>query len=231
MSNCTSCSKELVPNAKFCKFCGALAEPQAEITNNQTPLFTNAKFSANSKYAVIGILVTALIGGLGYWEWSSKNAAEKQMQQLVETHAKEVKILKEALAEATKEKHLSTSALSDSYKLTAVFGNIGSLKSDAPVRSAGVVVGSVDAIELDSKTYEAKVTIKINNRYHFPKDTYANINTDDALHEKYVALEAGGDEEVLKNGDKIAKTQDAVVIDQLIAKFLFDKASESNKQK
>ena len=231
MSNCTSCSEELVPNAKFCEFCGALAELQAEVTNNQTPLFTNAKFSANPKYALIGIVVAALIGGLGYWEWSSKNAVEKQMQQLVVTHTNEVRQLKEALTEAAKEKHLNTSALGETYKLTAVYENIGSLKANAPVRSAGVVVGSVDAIELDSKTYEAKITIKINNRYHFPRDTLANIYTDDALHEKYVALEAGGDEEVLKNGDKIAKTQDAVVIEKMVSQFLFDKATESNKQK
>jgi phospholipid/cholesterol/gamma-HCH transport system substrate-binding protein len=89
-----------------------------------------------------------------------------------------------------------------------------------------VVVGRVDNITFDSKSYTAVVTIKIDKRYAFPKDTFANIYTAGLLGEQYVGLEAGGDDDTLKNGDKIKQTQDAVVLEKMISQFLFSKASE-----
>jgi phospholipid/cholesterol/gamma-HCH transport system substrate-binding protein len=130
---------------------------------------------------------------------------------------------------AMKVGNLTSSKIGETYSVTAAFENVGSLKPHAPVKSAGVTVGRVDSIVFNSKAYEAVVTIDIDKRYSFPKDTFANIYTAGLLGEQYIGLEAGGDEEVLKNGDKIAKTQDAVVLEKMISQFLFSKASETDK--
>ncbi len=128
---------------------------------------------------------------------------------------------------AMKVGNLTSSKIGDTYAVTAAFENIGGLKQNAPVKSAGVVVGRVADIKFDSKAYEAVVTIKIDKRYEFPKDTFANIYTAGLLGEQYIGLEAGGDEDVLKNGDKITQTQDAVVLEKMISQFLYSKASET----
>jgi phospholipid/cholesterol/gamma-HCH transport system substrate-binding protein len=112
---------------------------------------------------------------------------------------------------------------------TANFQNIGGLKARSPVKSAGVVVGRIDSIQFDSATYEAKVTLKLDKRYQFPKDTFANIYTAGLLGEQYVGLEAGGDEEYLQENDVIIQTQDAVVLEKMISQFLYSKASESSE--
>jgi len=129
---------------------------------------------------------------------------------------------------AMKVGNLTSSKLGDTYKVTAAFENIGGLKPNAPVKSAGVLVGRVANIGFDSKAYEAVVTIKIDKRYAFPKDTFANIYTAGLLGEQYVGLEAGGDEDILQEGDKITQTQDAVVLEKMISQFLYNKASEPN---
>lgn len=128
---------------------------------------------------------------------------------------------------AMKVGNLTSSQIGETYAVTAAFENIGSLKPQAPIKSAGVVVGRVNNIMFDSKRFEAVVTLDIDKRYAFPKDTFANIYTAGLLGEQYVGLEAGGEEESLKNGDQIAKTQDAVVLEKMISQFLFSKASES----
>lgn len=130
---------------------------------------------------------------------------------------------------ALKVGNLTSSNLGETYKVTAAFENIGGLKPRAPVKSAGVVIGRVDSITFDPKDYEAKVTLKIDKRYQFPTDTFANIYTAGLLGEQYVGLEAGGEEVQLKEGDKIQHTQDAVVLEKLISQFLYNKASEDNK--
>jgi phospholipid/cholesterol/gamma-HCH transport system substrate-binding protein len=130
---------------------------------------------------------------------------------------------------AMKVGNLTTAKLGETYSVTAAFENIGSLKPRAPVKSAGVVVGRIEDIKFDSKTYEAIVTIDIDKRYPFPKDTFANIYTAGLLGEQYVGLEAGGDEENLKNGDEITQTQDAVVLEKMISQFLYSKASETKE--
>ncbi len=129
---------------------------------------------------------------------------------------------------AMKVGNLTSSKIGATYSVTAAFENVGSLKPNAPVKSAGVVVGRVDNIVFNGANYEAVVTIKIDKRYAFPTDTFANIYTAGLLGEQYVGLEAGGDEVVLKNGDKIAKTQDAIVLEKMISQFLFSKASETD---
>lgn len=130
---------------------------------------------------------------------------------------------------AMKVGNLTSSKIGETYSVSASFENVGGLKPRAPVKSAGVVVGRVDEITFDSQTYEAVVSIKIDKRYAFPQDTFANIYTAGLLGEQYIGLEAGGDEDTLKNGDKITQTQGAVVLEKMISKFLFNKASESKE--
>lgn len=115
---------------------------------------------------------------------------------------------------------------SDGYELSAAFDNIGGLKARAPVKSAGVVVGRVADISFDSQTYEALVTLRIDKRYAFPKDTSAAILTSGLLGEQYIGITAGGDSVKLKDQDRIKITQSAVVLENLISQFLFGKAQE-----
>ena len=119
---------------------------------------------------------------------------------------------------------------SNSYEVIAQFENIGGLKPRAPVKSAGVVVGRVADIAFDNKTYEATVTLRIDKRYAFPKDSTASILTSGLLGEQYVGLEAGGDSAKLKEKDHILITQDAVVLENLIGRFLYGKAQEGAQQ-
>lgn len=123
--------------------------------------------------------------------------------------------------------NLSSANFSETYPLTARFDNIGGLKVRGPVKSAGVVVGRVSDIRFDPDSYEAQVTLTIDSRYQFPKDTFASILTAGLLGEQYVGLDAGGDEKMMKAGDTFAKTQSAVVLEKLIGQFMFNKASES----
>lgn len=132
---------------------------------------------------------------------------------------------------AMKVGNLTSNQIGETYTVTAAFENIGGLKSRAPVKSAGVVVGRVDNIQLDNETFEALVTLKIDKHYNFPKDTFANIYTSGLLGEQYVGLDAGGDEVALKNGDKITHTQDAVVLEKMISQFLYNKASDGSEKK
>ena len=129
---------------------------------------------------------------------------------------------------AMKVGNLTSTHLGPTYRVQAYYENIGGLKVRAPVKSSGVVVGRVSEISFDNKKYEALVTLDIDNRFQFPKDTIAAIFTSGLLGEQYVGLEAGGEEEVLKNGDKIEQTQGAVVLEKLISQFLYNKASENS---
>ena len=112
------------------------------------------------------------------------------------------------------------------YTLLARFDNIGGLKPRAPVRSAGVRVGRVSSIALDSKTFQGVVTMEIERTYEFPKDSAAKILTSGVLGDQYVGIEPGGDDKNLVAGDTIAQTQSAVVLENLIGQFLTGKAAE-----
>jgi phospholipid/cholesterol/gamma-HCH transport system substrate-binding protein len=124
---------------------------------------------------------------------------------------------------------LASYSTTETYLVLANFDNIGGLKKRAPVKSAGVVVGRVENIGFDTETYEATVTLSIDKRYEFPKDTSAKILTAGLLGEQYVGLAAGGDMAKLKSGDKLKITQSAVVLENLISQFLFNKAAEGTK--
>ena len=115
----------------------------------------------------------------------------------------------------------------DVYVVKAHFDNIGGLKEQAPVRSSGVVVGRVAGIRFDTKKYDAEVTLTMDGKYKFPTDTTAAVLTSGILGENYVGLEAGGDEQELKQGDVIKLTQSAVVLEKIISQFLYSKAQET----
>lgn len=132
---------------------------------------------------------------------------------------------------ALKVGNLSSAHLSETYVLQAKFDNIGGLKVRGPVKSAGVVVGRITDIQFDPKTYEAVVSMAIDGRYRFPKDTFASIFTAGLLGEQYVGFDAGGDEKMLQSGETIAKTQSAVVLEKLISQFLFSKAADGQDKK
>ncbi|MFY9260846.1 MAG: outer membrane lipid asymmetry maintenance protein MlaD [Gallionella sp.] len=130
---------------------------------------------------------------------------------------------------AMKVGNLSTYNVAETYQVTAYFDNIGGLKPKASIKSAGVLVGRVTDISLDTTSYKAKVTMSLDKRYVFPKDTFANINTAGLLGEQYIGLSPGGDTENLAAGSEIKKTQSAMVLEDLIGKFIYSKAEEPAK--
>ncbi len=127
---------------------------------------------------------------------------------------------------ALKVGNLSGASSGETYLVQAKFDNIGGLKVRGAVKSSGVVVGRVSDIRFDPENYVALVSMKIDTRYHFPRDTFATINTSGLLGEQYVGFDVGGDTELLKAGDTIKKTQSAVVLEKLISQFMFNKAAE-----
>ena len=112
------------------------------------------------------------------------------------------------------------------YNVSAMFDNIGGLKKQAAVKSAGVVVGRVKEIVFDGKSYQAKVVMAIEVQHQFPKDSSLKILTSGLLGEQYIGIEAGADEKMLAQGDKLESTQSAVVLENLISRFLFNKAAD-----
>src|ERR1035437_7704529 len=127
---------------------------------------------------------------------------------------------------ALKAGNMSSLTFGQTYSVFTKFDNIGGLKPQAPVKSAGVVVGRVGEIGFDDKKFQANVTLNLESRYRFPKDSSAKILTSGLLGEQYIGLEAGGDTNNLVAGDKIKMTQSAVVLENLISQFLFSKAAE-----
>ena len=128
---------------------------------------------------------------------------------------------------ALKAGNMSSLSFGQTYTVITKFDNIGGLKPQAPVKSAGVVVGRVGNINFDDKSFQATVTLNLESRYKFPKDSSAKILTSGLLGEQYIGLEPGGDTQNLAAGDKIKMTQSAVVLENLISQFLFSKAAET----
>jgi phospholipid/cholesterol/gamma-HCH transport system substrate-binding protein len=113
------------------------------------------------------------------------------------------------------------------YTVQARFDNIGGLKPRAAVRAAGVLVGRVQSVTLDPKTFQGLVTLDIENDFQFPKDTAAKILTSGLLGDQYVGLSPGGDDANLASGDTIAQTQSAVVLENLIGQFITGRADDA----
>jgi phospholipid/cholesterol/gamma-HCH transport system substrate-binding protein len=115
------------------------------------------------------------------------------------------------------------------YSVAAKFDNIGGLKPNAAVKSAGVVVGRVDSITFDDKSFQARVNLALQSKYAFPKDSSLKILTSGLLGEQYIGVEAGADEKNLASGDVIKATQSAVVLENLISQFLYSKAADNSQ--
>jgi phospholipid/cholesterol/gamma-HCH transport system substrate-binding protein len=123
--------------------------------------------------------------------------------------------------------NLTVVSSDEGYTVTAKFDNIGGLKVRSPVTVAGVRVGRVSGIGFDPRTFQAVVSLNISNQYNeLPSDTSASIFTAGLLGEQYIGLEPGGEMEMLKDGDELMLTQSALVLEQLIGQFLFNKTSE-----
>lgn len=127
--------------------------------------------------------------------------------------------------------NLASFTAADTYQVNAKFENIGGLKVRAPVKSAGVVVGRVGEIRFDNESFEAVVAMNIDSRFQFPKDSSAKILTSGLLGEQYIGIAAGGDSANLKSGDTLKLTQSAVVLENLIGQFLYNKAAEGDGKK
>ncbi len=120
--------------------------------------------------------------------------------------------------------NLKTFSIGKTYHITARFENIGALKVRSPVKSNGVVVGRVSSISFDNKEFKAVVGMDLEDGYVFPEDSSASIMTSGLLGEQYIGLTPGADEKNLADGGQITYTQSAVVLEELISKFLFSKA-------
>jgi len=122
--------------------------------------------------------------------------------------------------------NLTDSNSGTTYNVYAEFDNIGGLKAKAPIKSSGVVVGRIVKIELNTLSYRARVTMAINSQYQFSRDASAEILTAGLLGEQYIGLTQGAEEEFLKEGDKLTLTSSALVLEQLIGKFMTNMAEK-----
>jgi phospholipid/cholesterol/gamma-HCH transport system substrate-binding protein len=130
---------------------------------------------------------------------------------------------------AMKVSNLTSFTSSAGYNLVAKFENVGGLKARAPVAASGVKVGEVTDITYDPETFEASVTLSIDNRFNdtFPLDTTASIYTAGLLGEQYIGLDPGAEEDMLKDGEEITLTQSAIVLERLIGQVLFSRSGGS----
>jgi phospholipid/cholesterol/gamma-HCH transport system substrate-binding protein len=122
--------------------------------------------------------------------------------------------------------NLTTFSNGPAYDIIAEFENIGGLKIKAPVKEAGVVVGHVKDIHLDTDKHMAIVTLEIEQQYQFSIDASANIYTSGLLGEQYIGLQDGAESDTLKSGDTLLFTSSALVLEKLISEYMFNKASE-----
>lgn len=118
-------------------------------------------------------------------------------------------------------------ARGETYEVVATFSNVGGLKPRAKVSMGGVTIGMVDEITLDPETFEARVVMRISEQFdNLPEDSSASILTSGILGDQYVGLEAGGSPEPLRDGDRILLTNSAVVLEQLIGRYMFNSEGE-----
>ncbi len=119
----------------------------------------------------------------------------------------------------------------DTYRISARFTNVADLKVKSPVKIGGVTVGMVDSIVLDPVMFEAVVNMNIASRFNeIPSDTGASVLTSGVLGDRYIGLEPGGAPDVLVEGDELFITQSALILEQVIGKYLFNTGSSEDKQ-
>lgn len=122
--------------------------------------------------------------------------------------------------------NLSSFSFAPTYQIQAHFDNIGGLKVRAPVKSSGVVVGRVSKLTFDNQRFQAVAILDLDEGYEFPLDSSASILTSGLLGEQYIGLTPGGDDNMLKDGSEVQFTQSAVVLEELISKFLYSSADK-----
>lgn len=120
----------------------------------------------------------------------------------------------------------SFSLFQKSYHVSAKFDNVGSLKRNAAVKSSGVLVGRVTGIRFDNTDFRAVVDLSLDYPYEFPVDSSLTINTAGLLGDQYLNITPGAEEDMLKDGSTIQFTQGAIVLEDLISKFLFSSAEK-----
>lgn len=130
---------------------------------------------------------------------------------------------------ALKAANLLSLNFDSSYQVIAKFDNIGGLKQRAAVKSAGVVIGRVEGITFDDKSFQASVHLAMQSKYAFPKDSSLKILTSGLLGEQYIGIEAGASDKNMAGGDVVKQTQSAVVLENLISQFLFSKAADTSQ--
>jgi len=119
---------------------------------------------------------------------------------------------------------------SESYRLQAQFENVGGLKAGAPVSMAGVTIGRVEAIGYDMDLFKAVATLRIDSRYdQIPNDSDASILTAGLLGGQYIGITPGGSDEPFRDGDQVEFVQDAIVLENLISKYLFSQAGNRDE--
>lgn len=126
--------------------------------------------------------------------------------------------------------NMSSFSFAPTYQVQAYFDNLGGLKVRAPVKSSGVVVGRVSGISFDNERYQAVVTLDIESRYQFPSDSSVSILTSGLLGEQYIGMTPGGEDKMLAQGNTVQYTQSAVVLEELISKFLYSSAGSQDQQ-
>ena len=122
--------------------------------------------------------------------------------------------------------NMNSFSLAPTYTVQAHFDNLGGLKVRAPVKSSGVVVGRVASIGFDNERYQAVATLALEEKYEFPSDSSASILTSGLLGEQYIGLTPGGEDKMLEENSEIQYTQSAVVLEELISKFLYSSADQ-----
>jgi phospholipid/cholesterol/gamma-HCH transport system substrate-binding protein len=132
---------------------------------------------------------------------------------------------------ALKAANLLSLSTEPSYRVVAKFDNIGGLRPRAAVKSSGVVVGRVENISFDDKGFQAQVTLNMESRFAFPKDSSLKILTSGLLGEQYIGIEPGSSDQNMAAGQVIKQTQSAVVLENLISQFLYSKAADGNDKK
>jgi phospholipid/cholesterol/gamma-HCH transport system substrate-binding protein len=118
----------------------------------------------------------------------------------------------------------------DTYRISARFANVGDLRDRAPVKIGGVTVGMVESIALDPVSFEAVVHMNVATRFdEIPSDTGASVLTSGVLGDRYIGLEPGGAPDMLTDGDEIFITQSALVLEQVIGKYLFNAGNKDKE--
>ncbi len=124
--------------------------------------------------------------------------------------------------------NMSSFSFAPTYQVQAYFDNLGGLKVRAPVKSSGVVVGRVSGISFDNERFQAIVTLDLESQYEFPTDSSISILTSGLLGEQYIGITPGGEDKMLTDGSTVQYTQSAVVLEELISKFLYSSAGSQD---